>query len=309
MSDNEKTTGDNGEVDSRDPLSGEETVGETLFSARKKAGVTRAQISESTRIPEETLKYLETDNFDMLPARVYVRGFIRNFAGELGLDVEHLLEKYEVQTGQTHKSKGDFWEVKEKTIEEKRTSTAIPKTLLLIVSVLTVVILIFVFVFRGEDRPDVSPQSAIPDVEEFVGKKKIKEGINKKEINQSFHKDSLKISNSENVKENSHGEPDKKKIFPLELKIIANKTDTTWFDIISISKNNQKPDTAYYDFILLPGGEKELTATDAFIFRKIGNAAGFRIEFNGEKIAPLGETGEVLENIYLSRDSIALGNI
>ncbi|HMA76771.1 MAG TPA: helix-turn-helix transcriptional regulator, partial [Candidatus Krumholzibacteriaceae bacterium] len=76
MSDNEKTTGDNGEVDSRDPLSGEETVGETLFSERKKAGVTRAQISESTRIPEETLKYLETDNFDMLPARVYVRGFI-----------------------------------------------------------------------------------------------------------------------------------------------------------------------------------------------------------------------------------------
>ncbi|HMA76240.1 MAG TPA: DUF4115 domain-containing protein, partial [Candidatus Krumholzibacteriaceae bacterium] len=193
-----------------------------------------------------------------------------------------------------------FWEVKEKTIEEKRTSTAIPKTLLLIVSVLTVMILIFVFVFRGEDRPDVSPQSAIPDVEEFVGKKK---------INQSFHKDSLKISNSENAEENSHGEPDKKKILPLELKIIANKTDTTWFDIISISKNNQKPDTAYYDFILLPGGEKELTATDAFIFRKIGNAAGFRIEFNGEKIAPLGETGEVLKNIYLSRDSIALGNI
>ncbi|MDZ7859692.1 MAG: helix-turn-helix domain-containing protein [Candidatus Krumholzibacteriota bacterium] len=309
MSDNEKTTGDNGEVDSRDPLSGEETVGEILFSAREKAGVTRAQISESTRIPEETLKYLETDNFDMLPARVYVRGFIRNFAGELGLDVEHLLERYEVQTGQTHKSKGDFWEVKEKTIEEKRTSAAIPKNLLMIVSVLAVVILIFVFVFRSDDRPDVLPQSTIPDVEEFIGKNMNKEGMNKKEINQSFRKDSVKISNPEKAKDTSSGKSVEKKTLPLELKIIANKTDTTWFDIISISRKDQKPDTAYYDFILLPGGEKELTATDAFIFRKIGNAAGFRIEFNGEKIAPLGETNEVLENIYLGRDSIALGNI
>ncbi len=303
MKENKGAKGEKGKEDKQGDLSGEETVGEILFSARMKSGVTRERISEVTRIPEEALKYLETDNFDMLPARVYVRGFLRNFAGELGLDVEHILEKYEVQTGQTHKSKGDFWEIKEKVIEEKKSSVNIPKNLILFVVGIIVVIIIVVLALRSEKDPEAVPPDAIPDVEEFMSK----ENIETRDLSVlPSYEDSIKTTK---VKKSPYTETVEKKDFePLKLKIIANSSDTTWFDLITISLMNGNPDTTYYDFILLPGVVKTLTAADAFIFKTIGNAGGFRIEFKGENIPSLGERNEVVKNIYFGRDSISLAN-
>jgi hypothetical protein len=303
---NKGAEGENGEEDEQDPLSGEETVGEILFKARTKAEFTRKQISEATRISEEILQYLETDNFDMLPARVYVRGFLQNFAGELGLDVGHILEKYEVQTGQTHKSKGDFWEIKEKKIKERRSQIGISKSLILSVIGAIVVTIIIIFVLRSGNDPDVLIPGGFPDLEEFMDK----EGVKGQNLPASpSPEDSVKIINTEKVQEPRHEEKDKiRYIEPLKLKIIANPADTTWFDMITISSMNEKPDTTRYDFILLPGRVKTLIATDAFIFKTIGNAGGFKIEFRGKEIPSLGDKKEVLKNIYFTRDSISLGN-
>ncbi|MCD6378886.1 helix-turn-helix domain-containing protein [bacterium] len=306
MKEKKGAEGDKGKEDKQDPLSGEETVGEILFRERTKAGFTRKQISEATRISEEILQYLETDNFDMLPARVYVRGFIHNFAGELGLDVEHILEKYEVQTGQTHKSKGDFWEVKEKEIKERRSSVGISKNLSLSVIGVIVVTIIIIFALRSGNDPDVLIPSGLPDLEEIMDKEETR--------GRDFPvppstEDSVRIRNTEKLQEPPYDEKvNIEYIEPLKLKIIANSADTTWFDVITISSMDAKPDTTWLDFILFPGRVKTLTATDAFIFKTIGNAGGFRIEFRGKEIPSLGDKKEVLKNIYFTRDSISLGN-
>ncbi len=88
---------------------GEETVGEILLAAREKSQMTLEAVSQQTRIPVSTLRYLETDNFEAIPARVYAKGFLRTYAEVLGLDTGRLLNRYEMQTGQTHKSRGDLW--------------------------------------------------------------------------------------------------------------------------------------------------------------------------------------------------------
>ena len=98
---------------------GECTVGEMLLSARERAGITLEGASKETKIPVAMLEYLETDNFEAVPARVYVKGFLRSYANVLQLDVAHVLSKYEVQTGQTHTSKGDHWEIEAEIVEEK----------------------------------------------------------------------------------------------------------------------------------------------------------------------------------------------
>lgn len=306
MKENKEAEGGKDKESEQDPLSSEETVGEILFSARTKAGRTKHQISEITRISEEILQYLETDNFEMLPARVYVKGFLRNYAAELGLDVEHLLEKYEVQTGQTHNSKGDFWEVKEKTIEEKRAPVSITRAHILSAIGIIAVIIVAVLILKSGNDPDVSIPRGFPDLKDIVETEKMKK-LDSPQLD--ITQDSIEALREERSKESDPGvRAESQYIQPLSLSIIANPSDSAWFDIITISSTDGAADTSTYDFILLPGEMKTLTAGDAFLFKTIGNAGGFVIEFRGERIPSLGDRNEVLKNIYFSRDSIYLGN-
>ncbi|MCK4235529.1 MAG: helix-turn-helix domain-containing protein, partial [Candidatus Krumholzibacteria bacterium] len=72
-----------------------ETVGEVLLASRERAGLSLEDASRATRIAKSMLEYLETDNFDAIPAKVYVKGFLRSYASVLDLDVEYILNKYE----------------------------------------------------------------------------------------------------------------------------------------------------------------------------------------------------------------------
>lgn len=65
------------------PLEG---VGARLRRAREAAGLTRAQIAATTKIPERHLEAIETGNFAALPARTYAVGFSRSYARAVGLD-------------------------------------------------------------------------------------------------------------------------------------------------------------------------------------------------------------------------------
>ena len=107
------------------------TVGEILLEAREKSGQSLDALSLESRIPKKSLQYLETDNYEAFPAKVYVQGFLRTYSRLLGLDVQQILSKFELQTGQTHKSRGDLWEVEETFIEESVQSTHIFRRYLL----------------------------------------------------------------------------------------------------------------------------------------------------------------------------------
>ena len=81
-----------------------ETPGTILRRARETRGYTLQDLSTVTRIPLVSLGHLENDAFDELPAEVFVRGFLRNIARELGLAGEAVIESYEAQTGRSHRS-------------------------------------------------------------------------------------------------------------------------------------------------------------------------------------------------------------
>jgi cytoskeletal protein RodZ len=49
-----------------------------------------------TRIPRKYLEALELENYGILPAPVYARGFLRSYAGYLGLDPQELLPFFPV---------------------------------------------------------------------------------------------------------------------------------------------------------------------------------------------------------------------
>lgn len=71
-------------------------LGETLRRARLAKGITLEDAERVTRIPHKYLEALEQENFGILPAPVYARGFLRSYAGYLGLDPGELLPFFPV---------------------------------------------------------------------------------------------------------------------------------------------------------------------------------------------------------------------
>ena len=78
-----------------------ETVGEILREAREESGLAVADLAQVTKIPSGSIMALEEDNFDALPAPVFVRGFIRNVCREIRLDSTDILGMYDAHLEET----------------------------------------------------------------------------------------------------------------------------------------------------------------------------------------------------------------
>lgn len=65
-----------------------QTAGDLLKNARLEKKLTFTQVSELTKIPKKTLKALEKNQFDKLPPSTYIKGFIKNYAKIVNLDVQ-----------------------------------------------------------------------------------------------------------------------------------------------------------------------------------------------------------------------------
>ena len=71
-----------------------ELIGESLRSARRARGLTLVEASEATKIRVRYLRALEAEDWDVMPAPAYARGFLRTYADYLGLDGDRLVEDY-----------------------------------------------------------------------------------------------------------------------------------------------------------------------------------------------------------------------
>src|SRR5215213_11526608 len=69
-------------------------VGETLQLARERKGVDLYRAERDTKIRLRYLAALEDGDFDELPAPVYTKGFLRNYAIYVGLDPDEALQRY-----------------------------------------------------------------------------------------------------------------------------------------------------------------------------------------------------------------------
>lgn len=68
-------------------------IGQTLQQARIALGMSIEDVARETRVPRTSLEAIESGDREALPARVFVRGFVRSFAIAVGLDAEPLLER------------------------------------------------------------------------------------------------------------------------------------------------------------------------------------------------------------------------
>lgn len=70
-----------------------ETIGQRLKKARVYHNLTLEKAEEATRIRLQYLQALEADDFSLMPSPVQARGFLRNYAEYLGLDLDAMVDE------------------------------------------------------------------------------------------------------------------------------------------------------------------------------------------------------------------------
>ncbi len=71
-----------------------EHTGELLRQVREARGLTLEQVANTTKIAIYYLRYLEAEEYEDLPAKVYVRGYLKQIARLLGLEAEPMVRSY-----------------------------------------------------------------------------------------------------------------------------------------------------------------------------------------------------------------------
>jgi cytoskeletal protein RodZ len=77
------------------------SVAEQLRRAREAQGLTVAHLAEVTKIKSDHLRALESGNYDVFTAPVYIRGFIRCYAATLKLNAAQIMRALDAELAQT----------------------------------------------------------------------------------------------------------------------------------------------------------------------------------------------------------------
>lgn len=93
-------------------------VGQVLRQAREEKGMTLEGISSQTMIAKKYLRALEEGEFALFPGEVYLKGALRKYASELGLNPEEMISRYEgaTSTGNTEKNERETEEFRNKPV-------------------------------------------------------------------------------------------------------------------------------------------------------------------------------------------------
>lgn len=70
------------------------TAGSLLKEARESSSYSLEELSKRTKIREDYLRAIEEDSYDGLPSGPFVRGFLRSFAHEVGVNPETIVATY-----------------------------------------------------------------------------------------------------------------------------------------------------------------------------------------------------------------------
>ncbi len=76
-----------------------ESIGMRLREAREKRQLSLQQISDTTKVRIHYLQALENDDLSAIPSAAQARGFLRIYAGFLGLEVADLVPAAPIESG------------------------------------------------------------------------------------------------------------------------------------------------------------------------------------------------------------------
>ncbi len=250
------------------------SLGSYLRQERERRNTSLESLAKATRITLKNLEALERDEFHLLPAPVFVRGFLRTYAMHLGMDPKEVLALYEAQADSSRASLPKKIDLSPKKIRPR---------VKIGLGVLALGIL-FYFFCQKTPAPPLNPPASVPEPRPSPTQP---DKTFPAEPPPSLQKESLETplapapppTPGPEVKK----DPEKQERRHV-LKIKAR--EVTWLRI-------QTDDQKEVDVLLRP--EETFTWTARRQFKvTVGNAGGVDLFFNGVPQGHLGNSGEVV---------------
>ncbi len=137
------------------------TFGSWLRREREIREIPLHEIAEVTKISIRYLEALEQDRFDVLPAPVFAKGFLKEYARYVGLDPDDVINSY-----LTSQQDGEV--VEEEPLVEtptgSRSSATLMGTAIIVLLAAVAAVVFYSERFRGEAREAAPPPIAAPPV-------------------------------------------------------------------------------------------------------------------------------------------------
>jgi cytoskeleton protein RodZ len=277
-----------------------ENFGESLKKSRQEKGLTPKDVAKATRIPAHIIEDLESGNESRMPAPVYVKGFIRAYARELGLDEEQLLQEY----GDSRVLEGEPLELAVSIGTEKPSSPLAVLVLALIFAVLLLAGGYYFFYKSEEPTAQITPEPVVrvePVKKEVLKQEEEAASAAIEEAPAGQESDSQPESAVSSEPAPVKEEIKKAGVEPEDpavtggghtLEVLA--TEETWLRIYI-------DDEKIAQYLLRPGQTMSWQAKNQFKLR-LGNAGGLKVVLDGRPLPPLGISGQVKEVILPEPD-------
>jgi transcriptional regulator with XRE-family HTH domain len=270
------------------------SFGEEMRRQREIRGISLKEIADSTKISKRYLEAIEKNQYGTLPAPVFTRGFVREYARYLGLNPDEAVNRYLHYRQELEQSGQPGRELKRETprdiarepLREMRHETA-RETLRKIqagrdvpsaeqpaasaglrVALFLLILAAFIAVIWLLRNPQVWRRQAPPQPP----------GTTNETVAQ--------------VLAPTAPAPTQPQSDQLVLRVRA--TENSWIGLEADGRS-------IFNSELRAGEEQTFHAKDRFVFRSIGNAGGIVVTLNNVEVPSLGRSGEVIRNRVFDR--------
>ncbi|MCW8850854.1 MAG: DUF4115 domain-containing protein [Melioribacteraceae bacterium] len=298
-------------------------IADELSEARQKKKISIDQIFTKTRIDKKYLRAIEEGNFSIMPD-VYIRAFIKEFATNVGLNPNEIIEKYSLaQKGinfEETSTKSEKIESEKTTDEnnqvttnkkfvepsviedqnEKRSSVnKINKSYYYILVAILMILFIFVIykLFLTEDNKQIVTEKPFEEIvqEQNLDDKSENNIITSNELNEIEQKKYELIKPNDSAEIPKLEKKDNPAATPNGLTLTIVGSSKSWIRVVADEKDNM-------EFILDQGITKVLNAKEKF-YLHIGNSGGVKIILNNKDLFFSGSEGKV-RKIFVTKNGI-----
>lgn len=259
---------------------------EALKQERERRNITLAEISDATLINLNMLEALERGNVDVLP-QAYVRAFIKEYAGAIGLDKQETLSQYDrwlsTRTAETSIAAATptpaAIDVKPLERWPDRLQQMMPSILHIGAAVVLLLLVDIVLwtVLEKEPAPQVREKSFLETARESEEKAAVEDSIRGLPVHRRTPPPVIKPTDS--------------------LTLTAITTDSVWMQIVI-------DDTLRREYLMFPNTSLSWKARDAFLLAAVGNPTAVTFTLNTRRLSLPIRSGFVTRNVRITRDSL-----
>ena len=245
------------------------SLGSLITQARKSAGLSIEDLSESTNIRTALLREIEANNFANCGGETYARGHIRNIATKIGVDPQIFIAIFEEEQMQVDRSMQDLL-IENSVMKEPHESRKVSWKVLATISVTSLFIVGIVQIIISNTSTSVIPEPIATAIES---------------ASSSATPDPMVTS----------------EVTPTEQATVSTGTGVELVIFAARGKSwlfvSDEAGRTLFSGQLARGATKTFS-TDVSINVKIGNAGGVDLTVNGKKVDSVGADGEVVSVSY-----------